>query len=107
MVIFIKMLQKDCKNLLTVHELRKIFFPAIGFDMITGFNIYPKKTQSIDSKIIIRYLHNKLTDNDEHKQELTDKISKFCGQALFQKICFKRIQRLSPQNKTLLLELFF
>ncbi len=56
---------------------RKLFFPAIATDIITGYNIYPESPARPYAKFQVSYLHSNLNENNEHRQELEEKIKEF------------------------------
>jgi len=58
-------------------ELRKLLFPAIAIDMITGYNIYQEPATPSDAKFRVSYLHSNLKEEDEHRKQLEQKVNEF------------------------------
>lgn len=75
-----------------VKKYRTLLFPLLGYNVITGFNIYETK-QPTESKFILNYLHSDLDENKSHRQELEEKLKAFFNTLSFRKITFEKIDR--------------
>ena|GEM_PF-5798772 len=87
----------------TSAELRKIrglLFPAIGIQIITGFNIYPASDSFYcdDCAVKISYLHEDLLEGRPHYEEIKSMLQKYCDQIKVQRIEHEAINRFSSYN---------
>ncbi len=80
-------------------NLRDVLFPAIGLQVITGFNSYVAKEDSQDNRneenITINYLHEDLLENKLHYMQIKRMLEKYCDQIKTQKIKHETITRFS------------
>lgn len=83
-------------------KIRGLLFPAIGIQIITGFNLYPAKENSkecsLDSngKIIrISYLHEDLLEDRLHYMRIKGMLEKYSDQIKTQRIKHEAISRFS------------
>lgn len=101
------------ENLITNQEdeelkkIRSVLFPAIGIQIITGFNQYPSKTENkllkklksfIQKKanvIKINYLHEDLLEDRLHYMQIKRMLEKYCDQIKIQRIKHEAISRFS------------
>lgn len=84
-----KILKQKSKE---VKEYRALLFPLLGYNVVTGFNIYETKPATA-SKFILNYLHSDLDENKPHRQELEEKLKEFFNTLSFKKIVFEKIDR--------------
>jgi len=75
-----------------IQHFRKLLFPLMHFNVITGFNIYDNRTKP-ETKFILDYLHSELEEDREHRQELEDRIRKYFDSISLQKLEFEKINR--------------
>lgn len=73
--------------------LRRLLFPAVAMDIITGYNIYPETVTPPDAVFCVSYLHNKLSENDEHFRELERKVTDFGMTLLLEPEWCQRVDR--------------
>lgn len=83
-----------------IRRIRNILFPAIGIQIITGFNLYDSKENLFasshdDKNIKISYLHEDLIQNAPHYEQIKRMLEKYCDQARIQKIEHEVISRFS------------
>lgn len=83
-----------------IRKLRSVLFPAIGIQIITGFNVYGQNEQkpvvsSDDKNVRISYLHEDLVQNAPHYEQIKRMLEKYCDQAKIQKIEHEVISRFS------------
>lgn len=83
-----------------ITKIRKVLFPAIGIQIITGFNLYGPNEQlpavSRDDKIVrISYLHEDLVQNAPHYEQIKRMLEKYCDQTRVQKLEHEVISRFS------------
>ena len=83
-------------------RIRSMLFPAIGIQIITGFNVYPTKENSEkDSQdnngrnIRISYLHEDILEDKLHYIQIKNMLEKYCDQIKTQRIKHKAIDRFS------------
>ena len=73
---------------------RILLFPLMGYNVITGLNIYESEAiQKSEHNFILSYLHSELDEKDAHRQELEEKLKTSFGVMLFRKINFEKIDR--------------
>lgn len=60
-----------------MEELRKLLFPAIAVDIITGYNVYPESVTPSAAKFRVSYLHSNLNEDDEHRKQLEHKVNAY------------------------------
>ena len=60
-----------------MEELRRLLFPAIAVDIITGYNVYPEPVTPSDAKFRVSYLHSNLNEGDGHRKQLEHKVKEF------------------------------
>ena len=73
-------------------KIRQLLFPLIGYNVITGFNIY-KKQQTKKSEYRVRYSHSDLDTTDTHHKELIEKIGRFTDVAIDENASFEKVDR--------------
>jgi hypothetical protein len=81
-----------------IKKLRTLLFPAIGLQIITGFNMYPKKDVSdcFEGKNIeISYLHEDILEGKLHYIGIKQMLEKYCDQIKTQRIEHEAITRFS------------
>ncbi len=75
------------------NELKKLLFPAIAMDIITGYNEYQNPTPPLNTKYKISYLHSNLKNDDEHRKELEEKVREFGINFVLQPQKYQRVDR--------------
>lgn len=80
-------------------RIRSIFFPAIGIQIITGFNLYPAKENSQDEgNIRISYLHEDLLEDRLHYMQIKHMLEEYCDQIKIERIKHEVINRFSSYH---------
>ncbi len=57
-------------------QIRKLFFPIMDEDIITGYNLYTQKVEFPKINFFLSYLHSDLTNRHKHFKELTKLLEK-------------------------------
>ncbi|MEM4263552.1 MAG: hypothetical protein QW666_01490 [Candidatus Woesearchaeota archaeon] len=80
-----------------IRKLRSVLFPAIGIQIITGFNLYPTSDASSDDaqEITISYLHEDLLEEKLHYLQIKRMLEKYCDQVKTQRLEHDVINRFS------------
>ncbi len=60
-----------------MEDLRRLLFPAIAVDIITGYNAYQEPVTPFDAKFRVSYLHSNLNENDAHRKQLEHKVREY------------------------------
>jgi hypothetical protein len=81
------------KHLEEIQRFRKLLFPLIDFELISGFNIYEEGSKLSGRPIILTHLHSELDDIKIYRTALEDKIRKCCDTYQIKKIHYEKIDR--------------
>src|SRR3989344_4814123 len=77
-------------------KLRDVLFPAIGVQIITGFNVYKTKEKAKDSNphiARISYLYEDSEEGVMHYDQIENMLRKYCNQIMTQKIKHEDVSR--------------
>ncbi len=80
-------------------KYRKLFFPVIGDNIITGYNVYKNMFKST-APFLVNYLHSDLGFDAKgrphrHREELQDKLSKFGPMRIMENITSSIVDRIA------------
>ena len=76
-----------------IGKFRKLLFPLIGFDLITGLNIYEEGSRFSNFPIILNHLHSELNEGRIYRKTIEERIKKCCDTYHVQKIHYEKVDR--------------